>query len=157
MTPYCAPNPRCGYFCVQPKSYCRKFPVDRRRFSFKMELWLRNEPMMSNYVKEDHCSFIRNFCSCEKKAWKEKKFRLVRDSNPWPLWYQCSAVQLSWQANWEQVIELVCYKPMKGWWWNYEYMKIIYVNCGVKNYLSYLCNLCSCEKKVLKKKCLRDV
>ena len=60
--------------------------------------------------------------------------------------------QLSWQANWEQVVELVCYKPMKGWWWNYEYMKIIYVNCGVKNYLSYLCNLCSCEKKVLEKK-----
>ena len=23
---------------------------------------------------------------------------------------------------------------MKGWWWNYEPMKIIYVNCWVKNY-----------------------
>ena len=35
-------------------------------------------------------------------------------------------------------------------------MKIIYVNCGVKNYLkedhrSYIHNLCSCEKKVCKK------
>ena len=29
-----------------------------------------------NYMKEDHRSYIRNFCSCEKKAW------LVRDSNP---------------------------------------------------------------------------
>ena len=28
------------------------------------------------------------FCSCEKKAWK--KFRLLSDSNPWPLRYWCS-------------------------------------------------------------------
>ena len=32
------------------------------------------------YMKEDHRSYIRNFCSCEKKAWK--RFRLVQDSNP---------------------------------------------------------------------------
>ena len=31
-----------------------------------------------------------HFCSCEKKAWK--KFGLVRDSNPWPLRYRCSAL-----------------------------------------------------------------
>ena len=45
-----------------------------------------------------------------------------------------------------------------GWnkfhFWSYEYMKIIYVNCGVKNYLkenhrSCIGNLCSCEKKGL--------
>ena len=35
-------------------------------------------------------------------------------------------------------------------------MKIIYVNCGVKNYLkedhrSYIRNLCSCEKKAQEK------
>ena len=35
---------------------------------------------------------------------------------------------------------------------NYEYVKIIHVNCGVKNYLkedhrSYIRNLRSCEKK----------
>ena len=29
------------------------------------------------------------------------------------------------QANWEQVIELVGDKPVNGWWWNYEYVKII--------------------------------
>ena len=43
-----------------------------------------------------------------------------------------------------------------GWnkfhFWNYEYMKMIYVNCGVKNYFkedqrSCIRNLCSCEKK----------
>jgi len=32
--------------------------------------------------KEDHRTYRRNFCSCEKKA-KKKKIRLVRDSNPW--------------------------------------------------------------------------
>ena len=31
-----------------------------------------------------------HFSSCEKKAWK--KFRLVRDSNPWPLRYRCSTL-----------------------------------------------------------------
>ena len=35
---------------------------------------------------------------------------------------------------------------------NYEYMKILYVNCGVKNYLkedhrSYMRKLYSCKKK----------
>ena len=25
---------------------------------------------VNNYMKEDHYSYKRNFCSCEKKAWK---------------------------------------------------------------------------------------
>ena len=29
--------------------------------------------------------------------------------------------ELSKQANWEQVVELVRYKPVKGWRWTYEY------------------------------------
>ena len=33
-----------------------------------------------NETKDDHRSYVRNFCSCKKKACK--KFRLVRDSNP---------------------------------------------------------------------------
>ena len=48
-------------------------------------------------MKDDHGSYIRNFCSCEQKAWK--KFS---------------------QANWEQVVELVRYKPVKGWWCVYN-------------------------------------
>ena len=36
--------------------------------------------------------YIRNFCSCGKIAWK--KIRLVRDSNPWPLRYRCSALPI---------------------------------------------------------------
>ena len=34
---------------------------------------------------------IRNLSNCEREAWK-KKFRLQRDSNPWPLRYRCSAL-----------------------------------------------------------------
>ena len=54
-------------------------------------------------------------------------------------------------------VNLSRFKPVKGWWWHYEYMKVIYVNCGVKNYLkedhrSYIRSLCSYEKKEWKKK-----
>ena len=45
---------------------------------------------VKNYMKVDHCSYRHNFCSCERKP--EKRFRLVWDSNPWPLWYRCSAL-----------------------------------------------------------------
>jgi len=60
--------------------------------------------------------------------------------------------KLSQQASCEHVVELVRYKPVKGWWWSYEYMKIIYMNYGVKNYMkddhrSYRRNFCSFEKK----------
>ena len=51
----------------------------------------------NNHLKEDHRSYIRNLYSCEKKTWK--KFRLVRDSNPWPLRYLCSALPLKLKSN----------------------------------------------------------
>ena len=35
---------------------------------------------VKNYMKEDHRNYIRNFCSCKKKAYLKKKFRLVPDS-----------------------------------------------------------------------------
>ena len=46
---------------------------------------------------------IRNLSNCEREAWK--KFRLQRDSNPWPLRYRCSALPTElWSHNcWEQV------------------------------------------------------
>ena len=47
---------------------------------------------VKNYLKEDHRSYIHNLCSWEKKAWK--KFRLVWNSNPWPLRYRCSALPI---------------------------------------------------------------
>ena len=40
----------------------------------------------------DHRSYTHNLSSCEIKAWK--KFRHKRDSNPWPLRYQCSVKTL---------------------------------------------------------------
>ena len=50
------------------------------------------------YMIVDHWSYRPNFCSCEKKAWKKKKIRIVRDSNPWPLRYRCSALT-NWANN----------------------------------------------------------
>ena len=46
---------------------------------------------------------IRNLSNCEREAWK--KFRLQRDSNPWPLRCRCSALPTElWSHNcWEQV------------------------------------------------------
>ena len=35
---------------------------------------------VKNYMKEDDCSDIHNFCSCKKSV--KKKFRLVQESNP---------------------------------------------------------------------------
>ena len=43
-------------------------------------------------MKDDHRSYICSFCSCGKKAWK--KFRLLRDLNPWPLQYRCRALPI---------------------------------------------------------------
>ena len=37
------------------------------------------------------------------------------------------------KANWEQVVELVRYKPRNDDDESYEYMKITYVNCRMKN------------------------
>ena len=47
----------------------------------------------NHYMKVDHWSYRRHFCSWEKKAWK--KYMILRDSNPWPLRYRCSAL-----TNW---------------------------------------------------------
>ena len=88
---------------------------------------------VKNYMREDHRSYKRNFCSWEKKAWKKLGLYGIRtlclcDTG-------AALYQLSQQANCEQVVELVRYKPVKVWWWGYEYMEIIHENCGVKNYM----------------------
>ena len=33
---------------------------------------------VKNYMKEDHRSYWRNFCSCEKKAWKNSGLYRIR-------------------------------------------------------------------------------
>ena len=48
------------------------------------------ELRMKDQIEERSSQLLRNLSSCEKKAWK--KFRLERDSNPWPLWCRCSAL-----------------------------------------------------------------
>ena len=84
------------------------------------------------------CSYIRIFCSCEKKAWKI--FRLVRDSNPWPMRDRCSALPI--KPTESRSLNLFVYKSVNGWWWRFEYMKIIYyVNCGVKNWRMMIVHL----------------
>ena len=65
--------------------------------------------------------YIRILCSCEKKAWI--KFRFVRDSNPWPLRYRCSALPIKLTRQPGAGRWMVRYKPVKGWWWNYECIK----------------------------------
>ena len=73
-------------------------------------------------MREDHRTYVQNSCSYKRE--QERKFRLVRNSN---LFCDTGAplYQLSYQPNWEQVVELASYKPVKGWWWSYEYMKIM--------------------------------
>ena len=68
------------------------------------------------------------------KRKREQKFRLVRDSNPSPRQYRCSDLPIKLTSQLGHLVELISYKPVKGWWWSNEYIKIIYVNCGVKNY-----------------------
>ena len=113
------------------------------------------------YMKEDYRNYMRNLCSCEKKAWKKSGLYGIRTLELCDT--GAALYQLSERANWEQVVELVRYKPEKGWWWSYKHMKIIYVNRGMKNYTkedhrSYILrNVCSCEKKTWKKNSgLRD-
>ena len=59
--------------------------------------------VMSKWRHERSSRLIRNLSNCEREAWK--KFRLQRDSNPWPLRYRCSALPTElWSHNcWEQV------------------------------------------------------
>ena len=56
----------------------------------------------------DRRSYTHNLSSCEIKAWKNKKFRPERDSNPWPLRYR-----LSYQAIRELVTLRVCNIPVE--------------------------------------------
>ena len=58
---------------------------------------------ITKWRHERSSRLIRNLSNCEREAWK--KFRLQRDSNPWPLRYRCSALPTElWSHNcWEQV------------------------------------------------------
>ena len=86
---------------------------------------------------------VPSFLSCFSWLFWDPGY-LVRpqESNPLP-----SALQSRFLPT-----ELILPRFYHYNYWNYEYMKTIYVNCGVKNYLredhrSYIRNFCSCEKK----------
>ena len=57
------------------------------------------------YLKEDHRTYRRIVCSCQKKAWK--KSRLVRDSNLWPPRYRCSVLSNWANKPWKKIIEVI--------------------------------------------------
>ena len=92
-------------------------------------------------MKEDHRSYRWNFFSCEKKAWIF--FRPVRNSNPWPLRYQCSALPIKLTSElgaghelvriilnpWKDDDEVMnIWKPyMWTAWWRIIWKKIIAV------------------------------
>ena len=79
-------------------------------------------------------------------TWAVVKIRPEKNSGLYGIWTHdhcdTSAVlyQLSSQANWELVIMLVPYKPVKWWINDCEYMKIVYVDKENKNWacLSFL-------------------
>ena len=47
---------------------------------------------VKNYMKEDYRSYRRKLLKLRKQGVKKKNFRLVRDSDPLPLRYRCSAL-----------------------------------------------------------------
>ena len=59
--------------------------------------------LWANDVMKDLRGWYAILSNCEREAWK--KFRLQRDSNPWPLRYRCSALPTElWSHNcWEKV------------------------------------------------------
>ena len=71
-------------------------------------------------------------CAFNLSSWKSnlKKFRLERDSNPWPCDTGAMLYPLSYQATWIDGQLWVRDIPDDSEIYEYEYMKIIYVNCG---------------------------
>ena len=82
----------CIGHCLQILSGVKMAPRETEDNAYA-KLWSDQQTVLWYYLKEDHHRYVRNLCSCEKKAWK--KFGLVRDSNPWPLRYRCSALFFS--------------------------------------------------------------
>ena len=69
------------------------------------------------------------------KIKSKKKFRPVRDLNPWPLWYWCGTLptELTSQLGAGHYHNVgSCNKPMKWWIHDFKYIEIIYVNCGLR-------------------------
>ena len=92
---------------------------------------------VKNYVKEDHLSIYRyaTFAVAKRKHW------------PMRCWCSALPIKLTSQVGAGRWIGLLLTHERMMTKFKYEYMKIIYVNCGVKNYMSqsshYIRNFCS--------------
>ena len=82
---------RCGVLQLGSLSFITWNP-STLRFHKKKKTRQQQQQKRIHLNEDDHRSYKYNFYSWEKKAWK--KFRLVRDSNPWPLRYRCSALPI---------------------------------------------------------------
>ena len=84
-----------------PRFHCFRFIKLLRGTVEIFLIIVDNCTMLWRYERSSR--LIRNLSNCEREAWK--KFRLQRDSNPWPLRYRCSALPTElWSHNcWEQV------------------------------------------------------
>ena len=110
---------------------------------------------VKNYMNEDHRSWIRNFCSCEKKAWKKNQACTGFE----PLTSAIPVQRSTNSANKPTGSRSLNWFLINPWKDDDEVMNIwksVYVNCGVKNYMnedlrSYMRNFCSCEKEAWKK------
>ena len=72
-------------------------------------------------MKADHCTVIdATFVVAKRKPGKNSCLYRIWTLNLCDT--GAALYQLSYQANWEQVVELARYKPVKGWWWSYEVM-----------------------------------
>ena len=98
------------FFSLQPCPFCcrrlmHNFKIwcDKCYINIVLCWWLGLYRGYEQWRYERSSRLIRNLSNCEREAWK--KFRLQRDSNPWPLRYQCSALPTElWSHNcWEQV------------------------------------------------------
>ena len=90
------------------------------------------------YLTKDLCSYRHNFCSCEKKAWKKNQAYMGLKSLTSVIpGAALLPIELTSQLGTRHWIGLLW--TVKGWWWSYSYMKIIYnENCGVKNYMKII-------------------
>ena len=89
---------------------------------------------VKNYVKVDHRSYRRNFCSCETKAWK--KIQACTGFEP-----LTSTIPVQRSTNWankptgSRSLNWFVINPWKDDDESYEYLEVIYVNCRLKNYM----------------------
>ena len=85
-------NFRCGVLQFGSLFFITWNPSTLRFHKKKINKIRQQQQQKQKHLNEGWSSQLYNFYSWEKKAWK--KFRLVRDSNPWPVRHWCSALPI---------------------------------------------------------------